>query len=194
MARKQKSATAQVSDAAVRELVDRQAILDCIHRYTRGMDRHDKAMVLSAYHPDAIDDHGLYCGVAKDFVDWACWFHEQNQTLHHHYVTNHSVELNGDTAHAETYWLFVGVNKDTAHPLMMSGGRYIDRFERREGKWAIAARSCIIEWQADLAKVSAAPEFAAAAVAAGVPAWNRSDISYERPFNVKRAPMPPIEH
>jgi len=183
----------QMSDAALRELIDRQAIADCIHRYTRGMDRHDKELALSAYHPDAIDDHGLYCGVAKDFIDWACWFHDQYQTLHHHYVTNHSVELDGDTAHAETYWLFVGVNKDPAHPLMMSGGRYIDRFERRQGKWGIAARSCIIEWQGDLAKVDAPQEFAAAAVAAGVPAWNRSDISYERPFNVKRKAMPPIE-
>ncbi len=145
----------KISDAALRELLDRQEILDCIHRYTRGMDRHDKEMVLSAYHPDAIDDHGLYCGVAKDFVDWACWFHDQNQTLHHHYVTNHSVEIDGDTAHAETYWLFVGVNKDGTHPLTLSGGRYIDRFERRDGKWGIAARTCLIEWQGDLAKLDA---------------------------------------
>jgi SnoaL-like domain len=62
-------AKAKTTDAAIRELLDRQAILDCIHRYTRGMDRHDKEMALSAYHPDAIDDHGLYCGVAKDFID-----------------------------------------------------------------------------------------------------------------------------
>jgi hypothetical protein len=183
----------QISEAALRELLDRQAILDCIHRYTRGMDRHDKELALSAYHPDAIDDHGLYCGLAKDFIDWACWFHDRNQTLHHHYVTNHSVELDGDTAHAETYWLFVGVNKDPAHPLMMSGGRYIDRFEWRQGKWGIAARACIIEWQGDLTQVNAPPEFAAAAVAAGVPAWNKSDVSYQRPFNVKRPPMAPIE-
>jgi ketosteroid isomerase-like protein len=182
----------KISDAALRELLDRQEILDCIHRYTRGIDRHDKEMVLSAYHPDAIDDHGLYCGVAKDFVDWACWFHDQNQTLHHHYVTNHSVEIDGDTAHAETYWLFVGVNKDGAHPLTLTGGRYIDRFERREDKWGIAARTCLIEWQGDLAKLDAAPEFKAAALAGGISAWNKSDASYDRPFNVKRQPMPPI--
>jgi hypothetical protein len=186
-------AAEKVSEAALRELVDRQAILDCIHRYTRSMDRHDKEMTLSAYHPDAIDDHGLYCGVAKDFVDWACWFHDQHQTLHHHYVTNHSVELDGDTAHAETYWLFVGVNKGDDRPLLISGGRYVDRFERRNGKWGIAARSCIIEWQGDLTKADAPAEFKAAAVAAGIPAWNKSDISYERPFNVKRKPMPPIQ-
>ncbi len=186
-------AAEKINEAALRELIDRQAILDCIHRYTRGMDRHDKELALSAYHPDAIDDHGLYCGVARDFVDWACWYHDQHQTLHHHYVTNHSVELDGDVAHAETYWLFVGVNKDSEHPLSMSGGRYIDRFERRHGKWGIAARACIIEWQGDLAQLDAPPEFKAAAVAAGLPAWNKSDISYQRPFQVRRKPMPPIQ-
>jgi SnoaL-like domain len=185
-------AKAKITDAAIRELLDRQAILDCIHRYTRGMDRHDKEMALSAYHPDAIDDHGLYCGVAKDFIDWACRFHDEHQTLHHHYVTNHSVELDGDTAHAETYWLFVGVNRGEQAPTMMSGGRYIDRFERRNGRWAIAARACIIEWQGELTPANAPAEFKAAAVAAGVPAWNKSDISYQRPFNVKREPMAPI--
>ena len=48
-----------MSDGAqIKHLIDRQAILDCLTRYCRGMDRFDRALVLSAYHPDAIDDHG----------------------------------------------------------------------------------------------------------------------------------------
>ena len=177
-----------VTDAAIRELIDRQAILDCIHRYTRGMDRHDKQMVLSAYHPDAIDDHGHFVGLAADFVDWACWYHDKHQSAHHHYVTNHTVELAGDTAHAETYWLFAGVNKGD-QPLMLSGGRYIDRFERRDGRWAIAARICIIEWIGDMANAELPAQAQAAIAAVGVAAQNKSDTSYERPLRVKRKPM-----
>src|SRR5882724_2908499 len=45
---------------ALRQLLDRQAILDCLHRYTRGVDRLDRQLLLSAYHADAIDDHGLF--------------------------------------------------------------------------------------------------------------------------------------
>lgn len=32
-------------------LLDRQAILDCIHRYCRGVDRMDRQLTLSVYHP-----------------------------------------------------------------------------------------------------------------------------------------------
>jgi hypothetical protein len=31
-------------------------------RYSRGIDRLDRDMLLSAYHPDAIDDHGMFVG------------------------------------------------------------------------------------------------------------------------------------
>ena len=41
--------------ALVRELKDRQEIYDCIMRYCRGIDRLDRDMLLSAYHPDAVD-------------------------------------------------------------------------------------------------------------------------------------------
>ena len=51
--------------AFVRNMKDRQDILDCLHRYTRGVDRHDRALMLSAYHPDAFDEHGVAEGVAK---------------------------------------------------------------------------------------------------------------------------------
>lgn len=57
--------------AFVREQRDRQEIHDCLLRYTRGVDRHDRELMLSAYHSDAYDDHGVAQGVARDFGDWA---------------------------------------------------------------------------------------------------------------------------
>ena len=39
----------------LRELCDRQEILDCIHRYCRAVDRADRDLLVSVYHPDAID-------------------------------------------------------------------------------------------------------------------------------------------
>jgi hypothetical protein len=41
--------------------------------------------------------------------------------------------------------MFVGMNRE-GPPMSVSGGRYIDRFERREGVWAIAHRVCIRDW------------------------------------------------
>jgi hypothetical protein len=124
--------------AFIRQQADRQAILDCLHRYTRGVDRHDRELMLSAYHPDAWDDHGVWSGVAADFVDWAIGWHGENQTRHQHIITNHTVELDGDIAHGETYYTFWGSNREG--PPTLAYGRYIDRFEKRDGKCAIAYR------------------------------------------------------
>ncbi len=88
-----------------RELCDRQEILDCIHRYCRAVDRADRELLISVYHPDAIDDHGLFVGGREEFADWAIGYHQQYQECTHHIVTNHTCELQGDTAHTETYWL-----------------------------------------------------------------------------------------
>lgn len=95
----------------LQKLLDRQDILDCINRYCRGVDRFDKEMILSAYHPDAVDFHGEFKDTAEKFVEWAFGYHREYQHSHQHMVLNHTAELEGDTAHTETYWLFVGSNK-----------------------------------------------------------------------------------
>ena len=167
----------------VLETKDRQDILDCIHRYCRGVDRGDRAMVLSAYHPDAIDDHGAFVGIAADFADWALGYHLEHQISHHHSVTNHYCELDGETAHTETYFLYEGVNK--VGPVTLSGGRYIDRFEKRDGRWAIAARVCISEWVAELGKDPVPLDFRASLVNC-TSSRDMNDISYMRPLEVTR--------
>ena len=175
----------ETRQANLDELLSRTAILDCIHRYTRGMDRLDRELARSAYHDDAIDEHGGFVGPVDGFLDWAFAYHA-GQVRHQHYVTNHSVELRGDEAHAETYYVFVGTDRNREAPLYVVGGRYIDRFERREGRWAIAARVCLVEWQTNFASglPPAAFEFMAAI---GTVARDRSDTSYERPLVPKRA-------
>ncbi len=96
----------------LRELVDRQAIHDVILRYCRGVDRMDRELLLSAYHPDAIDDHGLFVGGPEAFADYFLAFHQSQQSATQHIITNHSCELDGDTAHCETYWLFAAMNRE----------------------------------------------------------------------------------
>lgn len=180
------------SAARLQELLDRQDILDCIHRYCRAVDRFDRQLLLSVYHPDAIDDHGVFVGGPQAFADWAFGYHSLYQNLTHHVVTNHSCELADDTAHTETYWLFCGTNKDpqTAQeqPSTIHFGRYLDRFERRQGIWAIAARVCIIEWHAALGELPMPAELLAAYAATGTATRDRSDLSYQRPLRITRPP------
>lgn len=175
----------QELESAVRELQDRQAILDCIHNYCRGVDRFDRELLLSVYHPDAIDDHGMFCGNREDFADWAFAFHSQAQHLTQHIVTNHTCELDGDVAHTETYWMLAAMNKQGS-PLSLGGGRYLDRFERRDGHWAIAARKCLIDWSGTPGEVPMPKEALEAFLATGVPSRDRNDPSYDRPLTINK--------
>lgn len=166
----------------VQALVDRQAIHDCLTAYCRGADRADKALLLSAYHADAQDDHGLFCGTAAAFADWVLDHQAKYHSGHHHYILNHRCDLDGEVAHTETYYLFAGINREG--PPILSGGRYIDRFEKCDGRWAIADRKCLIEWSGLLAGVPLDPAHRAALASGGTAARDRSDTSYERPLEV----------
>jgi hypothetical protein len=169
--------------AAIRTLVDRQAILDCLTAYCRGLDRLDRDLALSAYHPDAVDDHGLIVAGPEAFVDWALGLHTRVQHRTQHIITNHTCELDGDVAHTETYYIFAGMNREGA-PLNLGGGRYIDRLERRNGRWAIAARKCVSDWGGAPGPSFLRSEAAAVMSRAGPPSRDRTDPSYDRPLTI----------
>jgi SnoaL-like domain len=122
------------TDTELREriarLEDRAEIRECMMRYARGMDRRDRELLRSAYHDGAVDDHVGFIGEVDDFIDWAFAYHS-TQTRYQHYLLNHTVELNGVEAHAETYYLFVGTDREPANHVTVSGGRYVDRLCRR---------------------------------------------------------------
>lgn len=166
--------------AFIRQQKDRQDIHDALLRYTRGVDRHDRELMLSAYWPDAFDEHGVAEGVAADFCDWAIGWHAEFQTQHHHIITNHSVELDGDTAHGETYYLFWGENRNG--PPQLSFGRYVDRYEKRDGEWRIAHRVCVNEGSSDLTPANIPDEYKALMFKTGPNRRDRTDVSYVRPL------------
>jgi hypothetical protein len=128
----------------VRELKDRQEIYDCMMRYCRGVDRLDRALLQSCYHPDAFDDHGAYVGPAAGFIDWVLKIYEDHKLASHHEITNHFVEIEGNTAHAESYWVASSIDAAPPH-YSIARGRYVDRLEKREGRWAIVDRACLVE-------------------------------------------------
>ena len=163
----------------VQELLDREAIRATIHRFARGLDRHDDAMVASAYHEGALDHHGNFTGTPAEFIAWANALHAGDWIAHHHHLTTHTVELDGDVAHAETYAIGTFLRRDEA-VVDIAGGRYIDRLERRDGEWRIVAREAVIEWAC--AADAAASRFRFGVSRDGT--WDRSDPSYRRPLVV----------
>lgn len=166
----------------VRRLADRADIRDCIERYARGIDRRDRDLLRSAYHDGAIDDHVGFVGDVDDFIDWAFAYHA-TQTRYQHYLLNHTADIDGDSAHAETYYLFTGTDREPANHMTISGGRYVDRLERRDGRWAIAARVCVVEWITE--STSAITDDVIGMLSAvQAPTKDRTDPSYLRPLTL----------
>ena len=97
-----------------------------------------------SFHSDAVIAAGAFVGGPVDLYDWASKLHDHGQSATHHNLMNYTCDIDGDVAHTETYYLFVGRNRDDTN--WIAGGRYIDRLERRGGKWKIALRTNAIEW------------------------------------------------
>jgi hypothetical protein len=169
---------------AIQDLIDRQAIFDCLKRLARGMDRHDVDLMRGSYHPDGYDDHGTFSGNAYEAIDWLNGSearpgaHEAFFCTQHH-LGNHLAEIDGDTAHSETYYVFTGRRRDDG-TLVTAGGRYLDRLERRgDGVWRIAVRRVTMDW---ITRGSDDPRLTAPADVFVPSTWDRTDISYQRPM------------
>lgn len=170
--------------SSLEELSDRHEIWQVLLRYSRGIDRLDREMVRSCYHDDAIDDHGIFVGTADAFVDWAIGFHAANNRLHHHGISNHICEIDGDSAHSETYYSYIGANLEGPHTLSI--GRYVDRLEKRGGEWRIADRVCVTELVCDLAESPLPDDYARVLMSSGPSTRDKNDVSYMRPLRARR--------
>ncbi len=140
---------AEPPTGAGRRAVDEAAILAAVHRYCRGVDRADAELTRSAYHPDATDDHGTFKGPAHEFAERVNAAHAARWSSTMHVVSNHTAVIDGEVADAETYVIAYLRRLDGAN-LDVVGGRYLDRFERREGSWRIARRVYVCEWSAEM--------------------------------------------
>lgn len=170
-------------------LLDRQDIVDCLTRFSRGMDRFDRALFLSAFHDDATVAAGSFVGAPDALYAWASALHEGGQVATHHNLLNMTIDIDGDSAHAETYYLFVGRNRDESN--WIAGGRYLDRLERRDGQWKIVLRTNMIEWSGLVPTLPLPFGDIADLHANGAPARDKSDPSYQRPLVNRRAPHIP---
>jgi hypothetical protein len=128
-------------------VADRQAITDQIYRYCRAMDRVDHELGYSIWHPDGTADYGetVFQGLGRDFIDHVCIQHG-HLLNHSHQVTNIVIELDGDKAGSEAYVTAnLRMKRDGKLLQMTVISRYIDRWSRRDGRWAIDHRHTVMD-------------------------------------------------
>ena len=138
-----------IDTQALRGLLAREAIRDCMARYARAIDRVDRALLTNVYWPEANDNHGNFNGSAADFIEWVIPLLEgMEQTMH--FLGNQLIELDEDCcgARSETYFeAYHRIPHEGAEPQdVIVAGRYVDRFEAREGQWRIRDREVIYDW------------------------------------------------
>lgn len=128
-------------------LIDHFDIREVIEAYVDGCDRADTAAVKDVYHPDSWDDHGPMKMPGHEFAETCVQSLIDNWRTCNHLLGQSRIRVDADEAGAETYF-FASLTRDTEAGAMLDQmvGRYIDRFERRDGVWRIKDRRCISEW------------------------------------------------
>jgi hypothetical protein len=141
---------AETDQGTVRDLLDRAAIREVLVRYCRAVDRCDEELLRSCYHRDALDRHGRFAGSAGDFAAWVTEVQRTSSIMTQHAVSNVVIELAGALAWVESAFAATHVRPPGdgfGEPFIDTfWGRYVDRFERRDGRWAITSREVVHDW------------------------------------------------
>lgn len=134
----------------LRDLIARNEIRERIVRLARGEDRRDADLVRAAFWPDAHTDFGIFAGPFEEYLAWVVpgspavpvTSHVLGQTL---------IELKGTVGLTETHVsAYHRVDDGAEQRDVLLGGRYLDRFEQRDGEWRIAQRTMLYDWTRDL--------------------------------------------
>lgn len=133
-------------DQALEDLLAKQAIYELSCIYMRGLDRTDAELLHSVFFDDAYCEYGFINSDAKTFIDYAVTAlqdHKSNQ----HMIGNVLIEIDGDEAFGEVYFsAYHKVQSDEGFDDIIIAGRYLDRYEKREGIWKMAYRSERVDW------------------------------------------------
>ena len=153
---------------SLQELSDRAEISDVFTRYATGIDTRDWALWRTCFTDDA-----EFCPSARppfivsgaDAVVRRCKENVEGFDATQHTITNHKIELDGDTAHCTSYVHAQHVlQSDFPGGHMILAGIYTCEFIRTAEGWKIRKYSLTISWSAGDSSVwGAAKERAAAA-------------------------------
>ena len=129
------------------ETTPRESIRDLLATYCRGIDRRDRNLVTSCFHPAATDDHGNGPLGRDDFVDW-CFEILAGYDSTFHFLGQSSFVFDSPAeARVETYGI---ASHRTAsgpdHRNLVTGFRYLDIVTAVDKRWRIATRVAVTDW------------------------------------------------
>lgn len=133
--------------AKLQTLLDEREIHAVLMRYCRGVDRCDKELMASCYHPDALDDHGTWFAKGSEVAQHVFDLVKPGDVVAMHFAGNVLIEVEGDIAFAESYMLAFRAYDDSGRHFNRTRAlRFVDRFERRASEWRISERVVTDDW------------------------------------------------
>jgi hypothetical protein len=162
----------------LRILLDKQEIHDALMRYCRGVDRCDVELMQSLFH----EDGRAFKAPAWDFAAHFVPANKEATTLTTHFMGNLLIEVVRDKAYSEAYFMtYAGRMQGGQEVIDVFAGRYVDRWERRKGRWGVVLRETVHEWsRADIAGTTPFPLPASEQGTFVAPARDRRDKSFTR--------------
>jgi hypothetical protein len=156
-------------------LEDKQEIADAIHRYCRSLDRMDRELMASVFHPTGTTSYPKFEGTWMEFVDWVWEMHSAFES-HSHQITNLTIGVSEDRSFAvseayvtATLWSAEDDSKTAALANAPDGAggsrpqtagtkvgvwaRYLDTWSRLGGRWGIDHRQCVVDIKTESAAI-----------------------------------------
>lgn len=130
----------------ITEVADRLAIAETLALYCRGIDRCDAEQLAAVFTPDAHLDYGSGAApIAETIAGLMAGLGGMRLTQHN--ISNTVMRLDGDTAKAETNCVALHIIPTPDGEIeLVVGGRYLDRLVKLEGRWRIAERLYVMDW------------------------------------------------
>ena len=141
------------------ELLAREEIRDLLHRYCKGIDRKDWALVRSCFADDHVHRHSTFVGSPDEFIGFASAVLSTIPATHHTIGNVHfAFAPDGQSVETQANFVayhFIEAGHPEGTPVPTGGkatdwivaGRYCDRMEKRDGKWIIVARQAYHDWE-----------------------------------------------
>jgi len=135
------------TESLLQEMLDEFALRRLVHTYCRAVDRGDFATLRELYHHDARDAHGkVSTGSVDEFLKTLEASRRHIRSMQHN-VTTVNFVVDGDLAEGEIYTIathtFGAGDRDVD---VIIGGRYLDKYEKRDDIWRIIERTIVTDW------------------------------------------------
>jgi hypothetical protein len=138
----------------------RAAITETMHRYCRSLDRMDRDLMATVFHPAATVRYPAYEGAWPGFVDWV-WGLHQAFDIHSHQMSNAIIRLHPQrrSAVSESYVSASFWKRDgdaaadgkatTTGSQTEVRARYLDNWSLADARWRIDHRICIVDMKTE---------------------------------------------